>query len=57
MKEDLLNEKDREEAARMKTRLKDEAVRMCRVMKVLQEYISECDGSFVNERKILPLHR
>lgn len=57
MKEDLLNEKDREEAARMKSRLKDEAIRMCRVMKVLQEYIGECDGSFVNERKILPLHR
>ena len=30
---------------------------MCRVMKVLQEYIGECDGDFALERKILPLHR
>lgn len=30
---------------------------MCRVMKVLQEYISECDRDFTGERKILPLHR
>lgn len=57
MKEDLLNGKDQEEAARMMSRLRDEAIRMCRVMKVLQEYISECDGDFTNERKILPLHR
>lgn len=57
MKEDLLSEKDKDEAARMKNRLKDEAVKLCRVLKVLQEYVSECDGSFVNERKILPLHR
>ncbi|XP_066261614.1 ubiquitin carboxyl-terminal hydrolase 9X [Euwallacea similis] len=34
-----------------------EAVKMCRVMKVLQEYISECDNAFMGERKILPLHR
>jgi hypothetical protein len=26
-------------------------------MKVLQEYIGECDGDFTVERKILPLHR
>lgn len=26
-------------------------------MRVLHEYISECDNSFVAERKILPLHR
>ncbi|XP_039296311.1 LOW QUALITY PROTEIN: probable ubiquitin carboxyl-terminal hydrolase FAF-X [Nilaparvata lugens] len=38
-------------------RLQSESVRMCRVMKVLQEYISECDGEFVGERKLLPLHR
>jgi hypothetical protein len=38
-------------------RLKGEAVKMCRVMKVLQEYIGECDGDFTVERKILPLHR
>lgn len=38
-------------------KLKGEAVKMCRVMKVLQEYIGECDGDFAVERKILPLHR
>lgn len=38
-------------------RIGAEAVKMCRVMKVLQEYISECDNAFVGERKILPLHR
>jgi hypothetical protein len=38
-------------------KLKGEAVKMCRVMKVLQEYIGECDGDFALERKILPLHR
>ena len=57
MKEDLCNGKDQEEAQRMMSRLRDEAIRMCRVMKVLQEYISECDADFTNERKILPLHR
>lgn len=34
-----------------------EALKMCRVMKVLQEYINECDTAFPGERKILPLHR
>ncbi|XP_034939757.1 probable ubiquitin carboxyl-terminal hydrolase FAF-X isoform X2 [Chelonus insularis] len=34
-----------------------EALKMCRVMKVLQEYINECDTAFPVERKILPLHR
>ncbi|XP_046391897.1 probable ubiquitin carboxyl-terminal hydrolase FAF-X isoform X3 [Ischnura elegans] len=38
-------------------RLRQEAIKMCRVMKVLQEYVSECDRVFVGERKILPLHR
>ncbi|XP_049853945.1 probable ubiquitin carboxyl-terminal hydrolase FAF-X isoform X1 [Schistocerca gregaria] len=41
----------------MVMRLRGEAVKMCRVMKVLQEYIGECDGDFSVERKILPLHR
>lgn len=49
-KEDMLDEL-------MMNRLKAEAVKMCRVMKVLQEYIGECDGDFTVERKILPLHR
>lgn len=38
-------------------RIKAEAVKMCRVIRVLQEYISECDNTFIGERKILPLHR
>ncbi|XP_026291782.1 probable ubiquitin carboxyl-terminal hydrolase FAF-X isoform X3 [Frankliniella occidentalis] len=38
-------------------RLQGEAVKLCRVMKVLQEYISECDNDFNGERKILPLQR
>ncbi|XP_066599991.1 ubiquitin carboxyl-terminal hydrolase 9X [Prorops nasuta] len=37
--------------------IKVEAMKMCRVMKVLQEYINECDIAFPRERKILPLHR
>ena len=37
--------------------IKMEAMKMCRVMKVLQEYINECDTAFSGERKILPLHR
>ncbi|XP_074025512.1 ubiquitin carboxyl-terminal hydrolase 9X isoform X2 [Leptinotarsa decemlineata] len=41
----------------IQNRIKAEAVKMCRVMKVLQEYMSECDNAFVGERKILPLHR
>ncbi|XP_015113730.1 probable ubiquitin carboxyl-terminal hydrolase FAF-X isoform X2 [Diachasma alloeum] len=38
-------------------KIKNEALKMCRVMKVLQEYINECDTAFPGERKILPLHR
>lgn len=41
----------------MSDKIKIEAMKMCRVMKVLQEYISECDSAFSGERKILPLHR
>lgn len=41
----------------LKGRLATEAIKMCRVMKVLHEYITECDGDFNGERKILPLHR
>nr|CAD7397023.1 unnamed protein product [Timema cristinae] len=48
---------EKEEDCVLATRLQAEAVRMCRVMKVLQEYIGECDGDFTVERKILPLHR
>ncbi|KAL1140578.1 hypothetical protein AAG570_000508 [Ranatra chinensis] len=38
-------------------RLDLECVKMCRVLKVLQEYISEYDGEFIGERKNLPLYR
>ncbi|XP_014240200.1 probable ubiquitin carboxyl-terminal hydrolase FAF-X [Cimex lectularius] len=34
-----------------------ECVKMCRVLKVLKEYISEYDGEFSGERKCLPLYR
>lgn len=37
--------------------IRAEANKMCRVMRVLYEYISECDNGFMGERKILPLHR
>lgn len=50
-------DKNEQENQMMLHTLRSEAVKMCRVMKVLQEYISECDGDFTGERKILPLHR
>ena len=31
--------------------------RLCRVVRVLHEYVSECDGDFQEERTLLPLHR
>ncbi|XP_050309267.1 probable ubiquitin carboxyl-terminal hydrolase FAF-X isoform X2 [Anthonomus grandis grandis] len=45
------------DSAQVPDRIRSEAVKMCRVMKVLHEYINECDNAFVGERKILPLHR
>lgn len=45
------------DANQIQNRIRGEAVKMCRVLKVLHEYISECDNAFVGERKILPLHR
>lgn len=44
-------------AEQMKNRIRAEAVKMCRVMRVLLEYMSECDNSFTGERKLLPLYR
>lgn len=41
----------------IQNRIGAEAVKICRVLKVLHEYISQCDNGFVGERKILPLHR
>lgn len=51
-----LSDKDFDQS-QIPNRIGAEAVKMCRVMKVLQEYISECDNAFAGERKILPLHR
>ncbi|CAL4062679.1 unnamed protein product [Meganyctiphanes norvegica] len=38
-------------------RVRQETTRMCRVLKVLYEYVSECDGDFGDDRSILPLGR
>ncbi|KAG7177623.1 ubiquitin carboxyl-terminal hydrolase FAF-X-like [Homarus americanus] len=38
-------------------RVRQETTRMCRVLKVLFEYVSECDGDFGDDRSILPLGR
>lgn len=52
------SENDKEfDTNQMQNRIRAEAVKMCRVMRVLHEYLSECDNNFVGERKILPLHR
>ncbi|XP_055902389.1 probable ubiquitin carboxyl-terminal hydrolase FAF isoform X2 [Eupeodes corollae] len=37
--------------------LRNEAEKMCRVLKVLQEYVRECDRSFTGDRHQLPLCR
>lgn len=57
MHQDLVNDIETAESKRMISRLQHEAIRMCRVMRILQEYVSECDGDFAHERSILPLHR
>lgn len=41
----------------LQNRIRAEAIKLCRVIRVLHEYLSECDNSFVGERKILPLYR
>lgn len=50
------NEKE-QDAQQFQSRIKAEAVKMCRVMRVLHEYLSECDNAYTGERKALPLHR
>lgn len=47
-------EKDRKE---IKIRRIYEAERMCRIVRVLQEYIKECDRAYNGERYMLPLSR
>uniref|UniRef100_A0A146LHV0 ubiquitinyl hydrolase 1 n=3 Tax=Lygus hesperus TaxID=30085 RepID=A0A146LHV0_LYGHE len=37
--------------------VQQECVKMCRVLKVLKEYISEYDGEFTGDRNHLPLYR
>lgn len=54
-KEALEDKEDKDENAAEV--IKSETMKMCRVMKVLQEYLNECDTAFPGERKILPLHR
>ena len=39
------------------SRIQVELQRLCRVLRVLHEYVSECDGDFQEERTFLPLHR
>ncbi|KAG8178428.1 hypothetical protein JTE90_019137 [Oedothorax gibbosus] len=38
-------------------RLRQETTRMVRVLKVLREYVGQCDGDFGEERTILPMAR
>jgi len=57
MQQDLSPDIDAAESQRMLAQLQREAVRMCRVIKVLQVYVNECDGVFPHERTILPLCR
>ncbi|XP_011304639.1 probable ubiquitin carboxyl-terminal hydrolase FAF-X [Fopius arisanus] len=54
---DVVVEGKEETDEQVSNKIKNEALKMCRVMKVLQEYINECDTAFPGERKILPLHR
>ena len=43
--------------ARDQGRIQTVLQRLCRVVRVLHEYVSECDGDFEEERTLLPLHR
>ena len=44
-------------AARDQGRIQTALQRLCQVVRVLHEYVSECDGDFQEERTLLPLHR
>ena len=41
-------------AARDQGRIQTALQRLCRVVRVLHEYVSECDGDFQEERTLLP---
>ncbi|XP_023293279.2 probable ubiquitin carboxyl-terminal hydrolase FAF isoform X1 [Lucilia cuprina] len=53
---DDANQADQNESKDSKMRF-IEAEKMCRILKVLQEYIKECDRSFNGDRYLLPLVR
>lgn len=38
-------------------RVRQEVTRACRVLRVLHEYITECDGDYGEERAFIPLYR
>ena len=46
-------EKDKDSTAK----LNQELTRLCRVLKVLHEYVMECDADFIEERTMIPLFR
>ncbi|XP_059219639.1 probable ubiquitin carboxyl-terminal hydrolase FAF isoform X3 [Stomoxys calcitrans] len=50
------NQADQNDSKDSKMRI-IEAEKMCRILKVLQEYIKECDRSFNGDRTLLPLVR
>ena len=40
-----------------KSKLEKETTKLCRVLKVLHEYVMECDADFGEERTFVPLYR
>ncbi|UYV75295.1 USP9X [Cordylochernes scorpioides] len=50
---DTVSVLDRED----KNRLRQETTRMARILRVLHDYISQCDGDFGEDRSILPMAR
>lgn len=54
--DDETNQADQNDSKDSKMRF-IEAEKMCRILKVLQEYIKECDRSFNGDRTLLPLVR
>lgn len=56
-KQDTSCHESNEDHALVKSQIRNESVRMCRILRVLYEYINECDNNFTSERKMLPLYR
>merc|ERR1719232_1189133 len=44
-------------AGQDKSRMEVEVLRLCRVLTVLHEYVSECDAEYQEERSCIPLYR